>query len=131
MIKRGTYIFLFFAALIFFKKPLQAQDNPAKEDTFFLAKKKGLLGRFGKSISRTPPDEAPVKVENPFLKYKGKIIRSIESVQLGFEYDIDDTTRIKNDFGVRIAKTFHKNSSKNVIEKNLFFKTGDRLSASR
>ena len=128
MIKRGTYIFLFFAALIFFQKPLQAQDNPAKEDTFFLAKKKGLLGRFGKSISRTPPDEAPVKVENPFLKYKGKIIRSIETVRLGFEYDIDDTTRIKNDFGVRMARKFHKNSTKNVIEKNLFFKNGDRLS---
>lgn len=105
-----------------------AQDNPAKNDTFFLAKKKGLLGRFGKSISHTPPDEAPVKIENPFLKYKGKIIRSIESIQLGFQYDIDDTTRIKNDFGVRVAKTFHKNSTKNVIEKNLFFKKGDILS---
>ncbi len=128
MIKRGLYILFLFMALIFFNKPLLAQDDPAKNDTFFLAKKKGLLGRFGKSISRTPPDEAPEKVENPFLVYKGKIIRSIESVQLGFEYDIDDTTRIKNDFGVRVAKTFHKNSSKNVIEKNLFFKTGDRLS---
>ena len=105
-----------------------AQDNPAKNDTFFLAKKKGLLGRFGKSISHTLPDEAPVKIENPFLKYKGKIIRSIESIQLGFQYDIDDTTRIKNDFGVRVAKTFHKNSTKNVIEKNLFFKKGDILS---
>jgi hypothetical protein len=128
MIKRLPYILVLFTALIFLNKPLLAQDDAAKNDTFFLAKKKGLLGRFGKSISRTPPNEAPEKIENPFVKYKGKIIRSIESIQLGFEYDIDDTTRIKNDFGVRIAKTFHKNSSKNVIEKNLFFKKGDRLS---
>ncbi len=128
MIKRAPYILFLFTALIFFNKPLLAQDDPTKNDTFFLAKKKGLLGRFGKSISRTPPDEAPAKIENPFLAYKGKIIRSIESVQLGFQYDIDDTSRIKNDFGVRIAQTFHKNSTKNVIEKNLFFKKGDRLS---
>ena len=119
---------ILFAALIFFNKPMLAQDDPQKNDTFFLAKKKGLLGRFGKSISRTPPDEAPQKVENPFLAYRGKIIRSIESVQLDFQYDIDDTSRIKNDVGASVAQTFHKNSSKNVIEKNLFFKKGDHLS---
>ena len=128
MIKRVRHIFLIFTTLIFFCKPLLAQDDPAKNDTFFLAKKKGLLGRFGKSISRTPPDEAPAKVENPFLAYKGKIIRSIEPIRLGFQYDIDDTTSIKNDFGVRLGKTFHKSTTKNVIENNLFFKKGDRLS---
>lgn len=128
MIKKGLYISIVFFALILIHKPVAAQSDPAKNDTFFLAKKKGLLGRFGKSISTTPPDEAPVKVENPFLKFKGKIIRSIETVRLGFQYDIDDTTRIKNDFGVRLAKTFHKNTTKNVIEKNLFFKKGDMLS---
>ncbi|MFM6925143.1 MAG: hypothetical protein ACKOU7_06540 [Ferruginibacter sp.] len=128
MNKRNCYICIFISALIFICKPLPAQDKPGETDTFFLAKKKGLLGRFGKSISRTPPDEAPAKIENPFLKFKGKIIRSIESIRLGFEYDIDDTTRRKNDLGVRAATTFHKNSSKSVIEKNLFFKPGDHLS---
>ena len=128
MIKKGCYILFFTAALIFFHKSILAQNDPAKNDTFFLAKKKGLLGRFGRSISHTLPDEAPVKVENPFLKYKGKIIRSIEAVVLGFQYDIDDTSIVKNDLGVRLAKTFHKNTSKNVIEKNLFFKAGDILS---
>ena len=128
MIKKGFYICIVFFALISVHNAVAAQDNPAKEDTFFLAKKKGLLGRLGKSISRTPPDEAPAKIENPFLKFKGKIIRSVETVRLGFEYDIDDTTRIKNDLGVRLARTFHKNSTKNVIEKNLFFDEGDILS---
>ena len=128
MIKQGCYICIFFSAFISICAPVAAQDKPGQTDTFFLAKKKGLLGRFGKSISHSPPDEAPVKVENPFLKYKGKIIRSIESIRLGFEYDIDDTTRRKTDLGVRLATTFHRNSSKNVINKNLFFRTGDRLS---
>ena len=128
MIKRSCHICIFLSSFLLISRPVLAQGDPAKNDTFFLAKKKGLLGRFGKSISHTPPDEAPVKLENPFLKYKGKIIRSVESVRLGFQYDIDDTSLIKNDLGVRLAKTFHKNSSKNVIDKNLFFKAGDRLS---
>jgi hypothetical protein len=128
MIKQSCYICIFLSAFIFIHKPVTAQGDPAKNDTFFLAKKRGLLGRFGKSISRTPPDEAPVKVENPFLKYKGKIIRSVQAVVLGFQYDIDDTTRIKNDLGVRLAKTFHKNTKRSVIEKNLFFWSGDLLS---
>jgi hypothetical protein len=105
-----------------------AQDNPAREDTFFLAKKKGLLGRFGKSISRTPPDEAPVRVENVFLNYKGKIIRSVETIRLGFEYDFDDTCQIKDNFGIRVGKLFHKNSTDKLIRRNLFFNEGDKLS---
>jgi hypothetical protein len=128
MIKQCTYIFIGFSVFILNCKSVAAQNNPVQEDTFFLAKKKGLLGRLGKSISITPPNETPVKVENLFLKYKGKIIRSIETVALGFDYDIDDTLEIKNSFAVRASKFFHKNTTDKVIERNLFFKTGDRLS---
>jgi hypothetical protein len=128
MIKPGLYTLLVFSALVFFHQPLQAQDDPAKTDTFFLAKKKGLLGRLGKSISTTPPEETPAKVENPFMKFKGKVIRNIETVGLGFEYDIDDTTRIRNNFGVRVGKVFHRNTTGKVLYNNLFFKAGDKLS---
>jgi hypothetical protein len=128
MIKKCCYIFIGFSVLILNCKSVAAQNNPIQEDTFFLAKKKGILGRLGKSISTTPPDETPVKVENPFLKYKGKIIRHVETVALGFDYDIDDTLEIKNNLAVRASKFFHKNTTDKVIERNLFFKTGDRLS---
>lgn len=104
-----------------------AQDDPAKNDTFFLAKKKGLLGKLGRSISTTPPEDGPARVENPFLKFKGKIIRNIETIGLGFEYDIDDTTQIRNNIGVRVGKLFHKNTTGKVLQRNLFFKAGDRL----
>ena len=53
---------------------------PAKEDTiFFLAHKKGLLGKIGKSVSVNNPDpiEAAVKNESIFVPFKGKIIRYI------------------------------------------------------
>lgn len=127
MIKNGLYIFALSLVISFFQNRVAAQVISKKTDTFFLAKKRGLLGRFGKSISRTEPDEAPVKVENPFLKYKGKIIRSIETIRLGFEYNIDDTTEIKKNFGTTVGKLFHKNTSDKVIKNNLFFKEGDQL----
>ncbi len=127
MIKNSTYIFILICLFICLPETGAAQKSPEHNDTFFLAKKKGLLGRFGKSISRTPPDETPVKVENPFLKFKGKIIRSIEAVRLDFEYDIDDTARVKNNIGISIGKLLHKKTSEKVIKHNLFFNVGDQL----
>lgn len=127
MIKNIRYICIFFPAFILFHKSVAAQSNPKQADTFFLAKKPGLLGRFGQRISTTPPDDAPVKVVNLFLKYKGKIIRSIETVRLGFEYDINDTNNVSSNFGISIATIFHKNSSDNLIRHNLFFTEGQKL----
>ena len=104
-----------------------AQEQGKNQDTFFLAKKKGLLGRLGKSISTYKPDEPPQKIENQFLKYKGKIIRNVQLVRLGFECSIYDTCDIKNNFGIRMANAFHKNSRDRAIRNNLFFKEGSRL----
>jgi hypothetical protein len=103
------------------------QQADAKADTFFLAKKKGLLGRLGKSISTTPPDEAPQKVENQFLKYRNKIIRNIDVVRLGFQRNINDTNEVKYNLGIRLANVLHKSSTERVIRNNLFFKEGGRL----
>ncbi len=125
MIRQRPYIFLGIISLLLINMVAYAQQPaPGKQDTFFLAKKKGMLGRFGKSISTTPPEEAPRKVENPFLEYRGRIIRNIETIRLGFEYDINDTTRIKDNFGITVGKIFHRNSSDKVIRNNLFFKAG-------
>ncbi len=128
MIRNCCYTSILLLALMGMGKKLAAQETPPGNDTFFLAKKKGLLGRLGKSISTNPPEEAPVKTENRFLTYKGKIIRNIETVGLGFASDLDDTTIIKNNFAVRAGRLFHKNTSSKVLQRNLFFKTGDRLS---
>ncbi len=127
MIKRFFFRCLCSIGFLLLYSSLAAQQSPPKADTFFLAKKKGLLGRLGRSISTTPQDESPVRVENPFLKYKGKIIRSIETVRLGFEYDINDTSQLKKNFGVTIGKLFHKNTTSKVILRSLFFKEGDLL----
>lgn len=128
MIQKGIHILLLLSIFLCLQKETAAQEKDDNSDTFFLGKKKGLLGRFAKSISRRPPDEAPVKVENQFLKFRGKIIRSIEIVRLGFEYELDDTTQIKKNFAVMLGKAFHRKTSDHVIRKNLFFKKGTPLS---
>lgn len=114
---------LYFYILIFFLSAginVQAQQ-PAANDTFFLAKKKGLLGRLGRSISTNPTEEVPQKIENPFIKYKNKVIRSVEVMRLSFQQNIWDTSLVKYNLGVRLANIFHKNSTEKVIRKNLFF----------
>ena len=67
-------LLIFISGILF--TPVIAQKKKVAADTFFLAKKKGLLGRLGKSISSTPEAE-PVKIAYPYLKYNGRIIRSI------------------------------------------------------
>jgi hypothetical protein len=128
MIKQRPYSFVFCFIFLLNCIFAAAQVNPRETDTFFLAKQKGLLGKLGESISTYEQDQPLLKLVNPFLKFKGKIIRNIETVGLGFEDDIDDTTKINNSFAIRVGKIFHKNTSGKVIFKNLFFKTGDHLS---
>lgn len=114
-------LILLWADVAFAQQPVQATD------TFFLAKKKGLLGIIGRNLSTYSTGDAPVKVENPFLRYRGKIIRSVQTIRLGFEYNFDDTTRIKDNLATRLGKQLHKNTSDKVIKNNLFFKEGQPL----
>lgn len=125
MMKKVFYTGFTGIAFLLLPVLLFAQDTTHNPDVFFLAKKKGLLGRIGRSISTTPPEQAPVKIENPFLEFKGKIIRNIEIINFGFEYNIKDTSQTEDNLGVRIGKRFHKNTRENIIRKNLFFKEGD------
>lgn len=123
MNKRDAYIGLCACFLLLKGIPASAQET----DTFFLAKKKGVIGMIGRSISTNPPVDVPVKVENPFLRFKGKKIRSIQTIRLGFEYNFDDTTQVKDNIGTTLGKVFHRNTSDKVIRNNLFFREGQPL----
>ena len=120
---RLLYIFVGCVCIMHLNAVAQ-EPGSSRQDTFFLAKKKGLLGRLGKSISTFTPDEAPQKIENQFLQYKGKVIRSIQLIRIGFECSIYDTCDSKNNFGIRMANTFHRRSREKVISHDLFFKEG-------
>jgi hypothetical protein len=106
---------------------LWAQENASEKDTFFLAKKKGILGKLGKSLNTDPAPLDAVKVVNPFIFFEGKTIRSIKIVRLGFEKNIFDTSVYKNSFGAILANGFHRKTTPRVINNNLFFKQGDKI----
>lgn len=102
----------------------QNRDN----DTFFLAKKRGILGRLGRIISTTPPpDEKPKKLINPYLKFNGKRISSIEVFVLDFNQNINDSTLRKENFVTWLGNRVHRNTKEKVVRKNLFFKQGQKL----
>ena len=93
-----TVLSFVFGALIFSLYPTigYTQQTTDNTDTFFLVKKKGLLGQLGKSISTSGDDSSePIQKANPYFIYLGKTIRKIKIVRLGFERDINDTTKFK------------------------------------
>jgi hypothetical protein len=109
-------------------RPVYCQQPGNKTDTFFLVKKKGLLGSLGKSITTSDvEDKTPVKKDNPYFAYSGRIIRNIKIVRLGFEREMNDTNKYNNNFGVIVANAFHKKTTANVIGNNLFFESGDEV----
>lgn len=122
---------------VLFSAPLFAQVNPNDSseytyDTFFLAKKKGLFGKLGRSISEDPPKPevtktGTIKNDLPYNKYKGRIIRHIYYTRLGLDRDFSDTSHYKKNFGVRLGKTFHSTTREKMIRYNLFFDEGDKL----
>jgi hypothetical protein len=125
MLKR---LFIFFE-IIFFLITIpgyaQEQQPPNPPDTFFLVKKKGLLGQLGKSISTSDDEQEPVKKVNPYLQYTGRVIRHIHILRLGFERDINDTLKYNISFGTVVANAFHKKTRERVVKNNLFFREGD------
>ena len=121
-------IALLLVHLSFFSSMLYAQETKEVKDTFFLAKKKGLLGKLGKSLNTEPGNDVlPIKIVNPFIIQTGKIIRNIRMVRLGFERNINDTTIIKYNLGVIVANGLHKKTTFKIINNNLFFKEGDKV----
>lgn len=117
-------LLMFFASFI--NNPACAQEP--ETDTFFLAKKKGLLGKLGRSISKDyPAQDVPQKTVNPFLRYAGKRINTVEVVTLGFNRNLQDTMVAKNNFFIRAANALHLNTREHIIRNHLFFKEGDVL----
>jgi hypothetical protein len=111
-----------------------AQDPPPLSQTdtvFFLAHKKGLLGKIGRSLSVNNPEVLPtegaVKNEDAFNPYRGKIIRQIIVEKTGFNRSVNDTTKVVRNIFNDIGNTLHTTTSKRVIKNNLFFAPGDTL----
>jgi len=120
-------IFIFILpALLCFSPQSIAQETG--KDSFFLSRKKGFLGKIGKSISTDGISLNPVKSVNPFIRFNGKIIRSIDIAPLGFDKNLNEDSVDQNNFVLKVANTFHRNTTKQVIRNNLFFREGEKLS---
>ncbi len=111
---------------------LYAQHTPPADTVFFLAHKKGLLGKIGKSLSVNNPDpvipvDGAVKNETVFNPYRGKIIRNILIEKLGFNRLVNDTAKVIKNIFSDIGNTLHTSTARQVILNNLFFSAGDTL----
>ena len=119
--------YLLLACAVLWQDIATAQVKETKDNTFFLLRKKGLLKKLGQSIYREAQPVQPVKVVDPFLAFKGKIIRSITIAPTGFNRIIHDTLGVKKSFASHLADFFHRNTLPDVIRKNLFFREGDKV----
>ncbi len=126
--KRILWLFLLFVC---FQK-IQAQVKDPADTVFFLAKKKGLLGQLGRSLSVNIPDQflptnGAVKNEVAFIPFTGKIIRNIKVQKTGFAKSVNDTVKIVKNLFNDIGDAMHTNTRNNTILNNLFFSSGDSL----
>ncbi|MFP5040971.1 hypothetical protein [Parasediminibacterium sp. JCM 36343] len=112
-----------------------AQDKKviilARQDTFFLAKKRGLLGKLGQSIAvSTPLSENQVvaaKNIDGFVKFKGKLINTISIQNVSFGISVNDISIVKTTFLTDAANYLHKHTKERVVADNLFFHQKDTL----
>ena len=118
----GKTLYILF--VVMFCLPLIGFGQHPDSDTFFLSKKKGIIGRLAKTISTTDPYEKPQKLINPFLKYKNHKINSVEIIGLDFNQSINDTVIKKENLLTKLGNRIHKNTKESVIRNNLFFKEG-------
>lgn len=107
-----------------------AQNN--NTDTFFLAKKKGLLGKLGQSIAIHPDEPKDtlgdaLKSISPFIIYKGAVIRNVIISKIVYGQSINDTSLIYSNRLTKFANRLHRNTTENTIRNNLFFTAGDTI----
>lgn len=81
------------------------------------------------AVTRSRADTAIIstKAEEPFLPYKGKIIRHITVREFGFDQSFTDTTKKSNYFGTKLLNRFHRKSRGWVIRNNIFIKENSVL----
>jgi hypothetical protein len=121
--------FLFIIVLLISAHNIYAQETiDSTKDEFFLAGKKGLLGKLGKSVSTGAEiDNEPIKNNTSFTKYAGFPITKIYIQQLSFGASVNDTNWMKKNFVTRFADRLHIQTKKRIIRNNLFFKEGDAV----
>lgn len=109
--------------------PPHEEVQPKKRNSIFRKAGELILNAVTRSAgSDTNQVVLNVKVEDPYMPYKDKIIRKIHIKQLGFENPINDTTHRISYFGTRLLNSTHRTTRNWVIRNNLFIKEGTPVS---
>src|SRR5687767_14155278 len=117
---------LLFAGTVHAQEPDSA-DVP-QNDSFFLLRKKGLLGQLARSMTTdTAQDENLVRIDYLYRHYRGRVIRNIEIRSVDFGVPINETSSSFKNKLTRLADGLHHTTREYVVRKNLFFKENDKL----
>src|SRR4029434_3045856 len=82
------------------------------------------------SVANTPASEdAPVRNDLLFNRFRGRVIRNITIKRLDFGTPITDTSQSLKSTLTKWANDVHHKTREEVIRNNLFFKKGDKLVA--
>lgn len=125
-------VFILLLVVLNFIPCLLLSQKKQQDSIFFLANKKGLLGKIGKSVSVSNlpvalPEDGAIKNEDDFLQYKGKIIRNIFIQKIGFNKSVYDTVNKTSSFFNKLGDVLHTSTKRQIIRNNLFFSQGDSL----
>ena len=131
MNKKYAHIIFCLFCILLFGQQIHGQETkkPRKKSQFL----HNIFVRIKSSVTVSKPDSAikatvlNTKSVIPFSEYSGKVIRSVNTEELGFEKVFTDTTRRLNYYGTRILNALHTNTYAWVIRDNLFIKKGSRL----
>lgn len=104
-----------------------SKSKPPKEENTSLTQK--VSKRVMKLVKQNPGDTiVDQKSESGFRKYQGKTIRKIIVNHIGFERNINDTTKYRVINTVtRVGNSLHTDTKERVIRNNLFFKANSPL----
>jgi hypothetical protein len=113
---------------------LEAQEDTVKRKGIdsFLLRQKGIIGQLAENLlaDTAEPEVSKELLRNdePFQRYRGRVIRHIYIGNLDFGVSIKDTSQKLNNGLTRLANNFHRKSREYVIRNNLFFKENQKLS---
>lgn len=121
-----TFLFVILGSVVVHAQKEDPKEKPPKENSSLTQK---MSKRVMKLVKQNPGDTiVDKKSESGFRQYQGKIIRKITIHHIGFERNINDTTKLKVVNTVtRVANALHTDTKEKVIRNNLFFKANRPL----
>lgn len=113
--------------------PCLSQNRLQEDTVFFLAHKKGLLGKLSRAVSIRGQEDiiaenkGTIKNEAVFEPFRGRVIRQIRVEKLSFDKSVNDTLRNGRRLMNDISDALYTGTTNRTILRNLFFVTGDTL----